>query len=203
MAAVRMTPAPRLAWTKVQTTEERDRDLHTPDARGDAINSRSMRPRALCVLGCLALVGSLDTNRRRPSLNNAASKSGAHSEESLGSQLLTAVLSDDLEAAAAIFTSVSASQGVRLANAIDWRGKSVLMHASYVPPRATIQFQPRHLPHAALMFFYSFFSRSAARATTRRWPSSSSSKKRASTRPTTPEARPLSCSPHGTAPSPL
>ena len=42
---------------------------------------------------------------------------------------------------------------MRLANAIDWRGKSVLMHASYVPPRATIQFQPRHLPRAALARF--------------------------------------------------
>ena len=91
----------------------------------------SRAPHLLVLLGCLCLVGSLDPQRRRPSLNNAATKSGgAHSEESLGSQLLTAVLSDDLEAAAAIFTSVSASQAVRLANAIDWRGKSVLMHAS-------------------------------------------------------------------------
>ena len=76
----------------------------------------------------LALCGAADTQRRRPSLN-AASGKGAN-EESLGSQLLTAVLSNDLEGAASIFASVRASQGVRLANAIDWRGKSVLMHAS-------------------------------------------------------------------------
>jgi hypothetical protein len=32
--------------------------------------------------------------------------------------------------ASAIFETVSESQAVRLANAIDWRGKSVLMHAA-------------------------------------------------------------------------
>ena len=82
-------------------------------------------------LAAILLCGAADTQRRRPSLSgqNAASKDSS-SEESLGSQLLTAVLSDDLEAAAAIFKSVSASQAVRLSNAIDWRGKSVLMHAS-------------------------------------------------------------------------
>ena len=85
MAAVRMTPAPHAPVGLDQSSRRaraRSRPPHPTRVR-DAINSRSMRPRALCVLGCLALVGSLDTNRRRPSLNNAASKSGAHSEESL------------------------------------------------------------------------------------------------------------------------
>ena len=40
------------------------------------------------------------------------------------------MLANDLEAATAVFAGVSSSQAVRLANAIDWRGKSVLMHAA-------------------------------------------------------------------------
>lgn len=82
----------------------------------------------------ITLCSAADTQRRRPSLNSAAQSKGS-SEESLGSQLLTAVLTNDLEGAAQIFTTVSASQAVRLSNAIDWRGKSVLMHASCAPPQ--------------------------------------------------------------------
>jgi len=51
-------------------------------------------------------------------------------EESLGSQLLTAVMADDLAGASAVFASAAPDQTARLANAIDWRGKSVLMHAA-------------------------------------------------------------------------
>lgn len=92
----------------------------------------TLRPRVVWALwlGSLLVCGAADTQRRRPSLNGNAASKGSSSEESLGSQLLTAVLADDLESAAAIFASVSASQAVRLSNAIDWRGKSVLMHAS-------------------------------------------------------------------------
>ena len=45
-------------------------------------------------------------------------------------QLQTAVLANDVAAATKIFSTVAGTQGVRLANAIDWRGKSVLMHAA-------------------------------------------------------------------------
>eukprot|EP00962_Isochrysis_galbana_P051353 scaffold22753_cov108-Isochrysis_galbana.AAC.2 len=51
-------------------------------------------------------------------------------EESLGSHLLSAVLADDLEAASTVFAAAEPEQASRLANAIDWRGKSVLMHAA-------------------------------------------------------------------------
>ena len=76
--------------------------------------------------------GAEPAARRRPNLGGLAAKGagGSSNEESLGSQLLNAVLSNDLEGAAAIFAGVSASQAVRLSNAIDWRGKSVLMHAA-------------------------------------------------------------------------
>ena len=84
--------------------------------------------RGLWLLAALLACGAVDTQRRRPNLNGVANK--GNSEESLGSQLLSAVLADDLEGAAAIFAGVSASQAVRLSNAIDWRGKSVLMHAA-------------------------------------------------------------------------
>ena len=40
------------------------------------------------------------------------------------------MLSNDVQQAEAIFGSVVAAQSMRLANAIDWRGKSVLMHAA-------------------------------------------------------------------------
>ena len=40
------------------------------------------------------------------------------------------MLSNDVQQAEAIFGSVAAAQSMRLANAIDWRGKSVLMHAA-------------------------------------------------------------------------
>ena len=51
-------------------------------------------------------------------------------EENLGSQLLSAVVNADVVAAAAVFMAAPADAVSRLANAIDWRGKSVLMHAA-------------------------------------------------------------------------
>jgi hypothetical protein len=51
-------------------------------------------------------------------------------EETLGTQLLSAVLGNDLETASAVFAAADPEQAPRLANAIDWRGKSVLMHAA-------------------------------------------------------------------------
>jgi hypothetical protein len=114
------------------------RDLKFWDRDGAAAAVRGM-PSSASVALVLALALSLcgaaePVARRRPSLSSAtaATSSKAANEESLGSQLLSAVLLDDLAAAAAIFAGVSASQAVRLANAIDWRGKSVLMHASCV-----------------------------------------------------------------------
>ena len=47
-------------------------------------------------------------------------------EESLGSQLLTAVLSYDPEGAAIFFARVRASQAVRTCHAIDWQ--SIVVH---------------------------------------------------------------------------
>ena len=56
--------------------------------------------------------------RRRPSLSSVqANNKGAASEESLGSQLLSAVLSDDLEGANTIFASVSSSHARKVAPA--------------------------------------------------------------------------------------
>ena len=78
-------------------------------------------------LAALALyVGAAEPTRK----GKAVANGGKDTEESLGSQLLSAVVTDDLAKAAAIFGGVSASQAVRLSNAIDWRGKSVLMHAA-------------------------------------------------------------------------
>ena len=78
------------------------------------------------VLLC-ALLGA--ATAQRPKLSAATSKSSSQ-DESLGSQLLSTVLSNDVKQAEAIFSSVAAAQSMRLANAIDWRGKSVLMHAA-------------------------------------------------------------------------
>jgi len=85
--------------------------------------------RSAVLLGVTLLGCALAQPKKRPSLSGSAAKS-ANSEESLGSTLLSAVVGNDLAAAAAIFEGVSGSQAVRLANAIDWRGKSVLMHAA-------------------------------------------------------------------------
>ena len=72
--------------------------------------------------------------RRIIALAVLASCTGASSKaadtEQLGSNLLTAVLANDVAAVSTIFQTVSGAQAVRLANAIDWRGKSVLMHAA-------------------------------------------------------------------------
>ena len=95
-------------------------------------------------LAVVALCGAAEPARRgRPSAGGGGGAGAAPSEESLGSQLLSAVVSDDLAAAAAIFGSVSASQAVRLSNAIDWRGKSVLMHAAQknLAPMASLLIQ--------------------------------------------------------------
>lgn len=83
----------------------------------------------LCHVVPLLLVLGTAHAARPQSLSNLGYK-GSDQEESLGSQLLNAVLSNDIPAATAIFDSVSTAQAVRLANAIDWRGKSVLMHAA-------------------------------------------------------------------------
>ena len=89
-------------------------------------------PSTRVLVALVALLGQANAQSRRPSLSSLASSKGSsnNQEESLGSQLLSAVLSDNLPAANTIFESVSAAQAVRLANAIDWRGKSVLMHAA-------------------------------------------------------------------------
>lgn len=90
---------------------------------------RALATTVFIVLTIGAADGQRSRSRSSPSLGGMASR-GSNSEESLGSQLLSAVLSNDLEAAGSIFAGVSSSQAVRLANAIDWRGKSVLMHAA-------------------------------------------------------------------------
>ena len=84
-----------------------------------------MAARVLTLLAAVCAVA----DAKRPSLSSAG-KSTTVQEEGLGSQLLSAVLSDDVSQAAEIFAGASAGERVRLANAIDWRGKSVLMHAS-------------------------------------------------------------------------
>ena len=79
---------------------------------------------ALCML-----LGAADAQRPKLSSGAAGSK-GSSQDESLGSQLLSTVISNDVKQAETIFASVTAAQSMRLANAIDWRGKSVLMHAA-------------------------------------------------------------------------
>jgi ankyrin repeat protein len=88
------------------------------------------------VLVVLFALGSLAiAQKQRPSLSGVATSakggsSSSSSEESLGSQLLSSVIANDIDTAVGLFGGVSAAQAVRLANAIDWRGKSVLMHAA-------------------------------------------------------------------------
>lgn len=60
----------------------------------------------------------------------AALPASAKSPNSLGKELLSAVLADDVLAAASIFAQSEPAEANRLANAMDWRGKSVLMHAA-------------------------------------------------------------------------
>ena len=60
----------------------------------------------------------------------AALPAYAKSPNSLGKELLSAVLADDVLAAASIFAQSEPAEANRLANAMDWRGKSVLMHAA-------------------------------------------------------------------------
>ena len=91
-----------------------------------------------CALVALFFVDPSEAQvaRRRPPLSGQQQASGkaaaparSRGEESLGSTLLTAVLANDLEAAAAVFAA-SAALGLSPCRAIDWRDKSVLMHAA-------------------------------------------------------------------------
>ena len=66
----------------------------------------------------------------RPPLTSSSGRSQSAQEDGYGSQLLSAVLMNDLDQADAIFSVATGAQSVRLANAIDWRGKTVLMHAA-------------------------------------------------------------------------
>ena len=51
---------------------------------------------------------------------------------------------NDVQQAEAIFGSVAAAQSMRLANAIDWRGKSVLMHAASRDHAGMVELLVRH-----------------------------------------------------------
>ena len=63
-------------------------------------------------------------------LLNALSGAQAAKDDTAGASLLNAVLEDDEARVEQIFASVPAARSKVLANAIDWRGKTVLMHAA-------------------------------------------------------------------------